>query len=160
MSKDDCKELKNIKFQTMMTSSTNTITENDTKKSKNDVDKLLKEESDKNKKEQWSKLDKTDKIKKVNEYISKTLKEDMQLSNSEIAELKKYMLNCIDKKRLKNTDVQYDKETGMIKKIPALVCNKLNRKFTLKREKKLSTLKSLAPKKAKTKRNSPTKKDD
>ena len=47
------------------------------------------------------KLDKTDKIKKVNEYISKTLKEDMQLSNSEIAELKKYMLNCIDKKRLK-----------------------------------------------------------
>ena len=52
MSKDDCKELKNIKFQTMMTS-TNTITENDTKKSKNDVDKLLKEESDKNKKEQW-----------------------------------------------------------------------------------------------------------
>ena len=160
MSKDDCKELKNIKFQTMMTSSTNTITENDTKKSKNDVDKLLKEESDKNKKEQWSKLDKTDKIKKVNEYISKTLKEDMQLSNSEISELKKYMLNCIDKKRLKNTDVQYDKETGMIKKIPALVWNKLNRKFTLKREKKLSTLKSLAPKKAKTKRNSPTKKDD
>ena len=160
MSKDDCKELKNIKFQTMMTSSTNTITENDTKKSKNDVDKLLKEESDKNKKEQWSKLDKTDKIKKVNEYISKTLKEDMQLSNSEIAELKKYMLNCIDKKRLKNTDVQYDKDTGTIKKIPALVCNKLNRKFTLKREKKLSTLKSLAPKKAKTKRKSPTKKDD
>ena len=100
MNKDDCKELKNIKFQTMMTSSN--TSETDTKKSKTDVDKLLKEESDKNKKEQWSKLDKTDKIKKVNEYISKTLKEEMQLSNSEIGDLKKYMTNCIDKKRLKN----------------------------------------------------------
>ena len=84
----------------------------------------------------------------------------MQLSNSEIGDLKKYMTNCIDKKRLKNTDIQYDKESGLIKKIPALVCNKLNRKFTLKREKKISTLKSLAPKKSKTKRKSPTKKED
>lgn len=158
MNKDDCKELKNIKFQTMMSSSN--TTETDTKKSKTDVDKLLKEESDKNKKEQWSKLDKTDKIKKVNEYISKTLKEEMQLSNSEIGDLKKYMTNCIDKKRLKNTDIQYDKESGLIKKIPSLVCNKLNRRFTLKREKKISTLKSLAPKKSKTKRKSPTKKED
>tara|TARA_Y100000816_G_C26010708_1_gene528435 strand:+ start:396 stop:887 length:492 start_codon:yes stop_codon:yes gene_type:complete len=163
MSKDDCKELKNIKYQTMIN---NKYKESPihTKQTDKDIDILLKTEREKNKKDLWNKLDKTDKIKKINEYITKTLKDELQLSQSEINELKTYMNNCIDKKRLKNSDVVYDKENGKIIKIPSLICNKLNRKFTLKREKRPSTLKSLAPKnnkaKTKTKRKSPISKED
>jgi hypothetical protein len=46
-------------------------------------------------------------------------------------------------------DVIYDKTTGQIKEIPALSYTKTNKHFTLKNlEKRVSTLKSLAPKKA------------
>ena len=46
-------------------------------------------------------------------------------------------------------DVIYDKTTGQIKEIPALSYTKSNKHFTLKNlEKRVSTLKSLAPKKA------------
>ena len=105
--------------------------------------------------------------KEENEWISsssnsdnpKFVKKDISYSQALLRIFVEPLSNAIDNVwRSKNTKtpcttirVNIDKETGMIKKIPALVCNKLNRKFTLKREKKLSTLKSLAPKKAKTK---------
>ena len=46
------------------------------------------------------------------------------------------------------TDVIYDKDTGIIKEIPALTYTKSTKHFTLKNiDKRVSTLKSLAPKK-------------
>ncbi len=45
-------------------------------------------------------------------------------------------------------DVTYDKDNGIITAIPALCFNKINKKFTLKRnEKRTGTSKCLAPKK-------------
>jgi hypothetical protein len=58
--------------------------------------------------------------------------------------------DCIDRKKLQRVkDVVYDKTNGSIKEIPALSYTKANKHFTLKNiDKRVSTLKSLAPKKA------------
>ena len=69
--------------------------------------------------------------------------EDADLLNS-------FLKECIEHKKLQRVkDVIYDKETGIIKDIPALCYVKLKKHFTLKNmdAKRVSTLKSLAPKK-------------
>ena len=79
---------------------------------------------------------------------SDTLIEEHKLSHEEREHLKSYFTNCIDKKTLQKVkDVIYDKETGVIKNIPLLTFNNTTRKFLLKKDKHVSTLKSLAPKK-------------
>jgi hypothetical protein len=69
---------------------------------------------------------------------------DKEESNSLIAFLK----DCLDKKKLHRVkDVVYDKTTGIVKEIPALFYTKSTKHFTLKNvDKRVSTLKSLAPK--------------
>ena len=60
------------------------------------------------------------------------------------------MTTSLDQKKLSKTkDVVYDKTTGVIKSIPCLLFNTTHKKFTLKRcEKRQSTMRSLAPKRA------------
>ena len=54
----------------------------------------------------------------------------------------------IKKKLSRVKDVIYDKVNGVVKEIPALTYTKLTKHFTLKNiDKRISTLKSLAPKK-------------
>ena len=61
-----------------------------------------------------------------------------------------FLKDSLDKKKLSRVkDVIYDKITGIVKEIPALIYTKSNKHFTLKNiDKRVSTLKSLAPKKA------------
>ena len=72
------------------------------------------------------------------------------LSDEESDLLITFLKECIDRKKLQRVkDVLYDKENGIIKEIPALCYVKSNKHFTLKNiDKRVSTLKSLAPKKA------------
>ena len=60
-----------------------------------------------------------------------------------------FLKDSLDKKKLSRVkDVIYDKENGVVKEIPALLYTKSNKHFTLKNiDKRVSTLKSLAPKK-------------
>ena len=67
--------------------------------------------------------------------------------------LQKYLKQQVENKKLsKVKDIVYNKEEGNIEHIPNLEFNKQTRKFTLKVEKKISTLKSLAPKRGKATR--------
>jgi hypothetical protein len=61
-----------------------------------------------------------------------------------------FLKESMDRKKLQRVkDVIYDKVTGVVKEIPALCYTKATKHFTLKNiDKRLSTLKSLAPKKA------------
>ena len=61
-----------------------------------------------------------------------------------------FLKDCIERKKLQRVkDVNYDKTTGNIKDIPALTYVKTTKHFTLKNiDKRVSTLKSLAPKKS------------
>ena len=63
-----------------------------------------------------------------------------------------FLKDCLDKKKLLRVkDVIYDKETGIIKDIPALSYAKNTKHFTLKNiDKRVSTLKSLTVKNSTT----------
>ena len=113
------------------------------------IDKFLENEMTENKKQPWSKLSKILKNNKIDEYVDKYKLEhsDLNLTEDELTNTKIYLKKMIETKKLaKVKDIQYDKEEGTIVKIPNLEFNKQVRKFTIKSEKRVSTLKSLAPK--------------
>ncbi len=114
------------------------------------LDKFLENERNYNKSEPWCKLDKTVRSKKLIEFAD-TYKENNQLDKEEFEALIVFFKDCLDRKRFQKVkDVIYDKETGLIKEIPALSYTKANKHFTLKNidAKRVSATKSLAPKKA------------
>jgi hypothetical protein len=146
--KEECLELKNIKYKTMLLSG---VPLKETKQSNNldNLDKFLEDEKNTNKSEPWCKLDKTIKTKKIVDYVE-LYKTENSLDQEEEKLLVAFLKDCLDRKKLQRVkDVIYDKATGQIKDIPALSYIKSNKHFTLKNlEKRVSTLKSLAPKKA------------
>ena len=114
------------------------------------LDKFLENERNYNKSEPWCKLDKTVRSKKLIEFAD-TYKENNQLDQEEFEALIVFFKDCLDRKRFQKVkDVIYDKDTGLIKEIPALSYTKANKHFTLKNidAKRVSATKSLAPKKA------------
>lgn len=115
----------------------------------NSIDELLEKEKQYNKTEQWTKLDKTIKIQKLHQYAEKYCK-DNNLSTKDIKLLKTFFTECLTKNKLNKTkDVLYDKEKRDITSIPSLQFNNTSRNYTLKNmdTKRVSTLKSLTPKK-------------
>ena len=108
------------------------------------INSFLEKESNNNKTESWNKLDKTGKLKLLNNYVD-SLVVVHNLTAKESDDLKQYLAESIDKKKLQHVkDVHCDKATGKIISIPTLHFTPGVRKFTLKRsEKRVSTLKSL-----------------
>ena len=144
---NDYNELKTLKYKTMLfnggawpeaKSSTDLV----------NLDKFLENEKITNSNEPWSKLDKTAKIRKLTSFAEK-YKIDNDLSESEYAQLIIFFRDCLDRKKLQRVkDIQYNKELGEIKDIPALCFHKPTNHFTLKNlDKRVSTVKGLAPKK-------------
>jgi len=112
------------------------------------IDDLLEKEKQYNKTEIWIKLDKTIKIQKLHQYAEKYGKEN-SLPIKDVKTLKIFFVSCLEKNKLNKTkDVTYNKESGEISSIPSLHFNQTNRNFTLKITdvKRVSTLKSLTPK--------------
>ena len=145
---DNCQELKNIAYKTMLMNGTNINpkydNENNTDNNNIKISNFLENESTANKKETWSKLDKTQKIKHLNIY-AESLKEKDILNDEELLNLKKYLIRCLDRKSLlKTKEVIYDKDNNKIINIPFLVFNDNQRSYTLKKDDKhVSTIKSL-----------------
>lgn len=144
---DECIELKNIKYKTMLLSGAPL---KETKNTNNllNLDKFLEDEKNFNKAEPWCKLDKTEKIKKIMDFVEK-YKNDNNLDDEEVKLLVSFLKDSLDRKKLQRVkDVVYDKVTGLIKDIPSLVYTKSTKHFTLKNvDKRVSTIKSLTPKK-------------
>lgn len=148
MSNGECQELKNIKYKTMLLTGDNSKLVDSITNDISNLDLILDNESNINKKESWNKLDKSIKMEKINNYID-TLKKTHKLSKEEYSMLKTYLSNCLDKKHLyKNKDVVYIKESGLLENIPSLHFNNTTRKFILRKQQHhVSTAKCLGPKK-------------
>jgi len=143
----ECVELRNIKYKSMLLkkSSPKQLTKYN---SNNDIDTFLEKERTQNKEDQWVKLDKSMKMKKMSAFVE-TYAIENNLCIKDKTTLYEFLTSSIDQKKLiKTKEVVYDKLTGTIKSIPCLLhCPASIKKFTLKRcEKRQSTLKSLAPK--------------
>jgi hypothetical protein len=113
------------------------------------LEAMLETERIENDCENWSKLSKTIKIKKLLIYADKYRNEN-NLSQDDYEKLIIFFKDCLDKKKLQRVkDVDYNRETGEITNISALIHNKTSNHFTLKNiYKKVSTLKSLQKKKS------------
>lgn len=140
-------EIKNNKYKNLLL---NGIHLSETKSSSDlsSLEKFLETEKINNSNEPWCKLNKTIKTKKLLEFVNFYSKE----KNFDVEEIKLltiFLKDSLDKKKLSRVkDVIYDKENGVVKEIPALLYTKSNKHFTLKNiDKRVSTLKSLAPKK-------------
>ena len=122
--------------------------DNNTNNSMNTIDEMLETEKKNMNSEPWNKLDKRLKIQKLHAYAEKYGKENA-LPAKEVKALKTFFSSCLTKDKLaKVKDVDYDKETGIISNISAQAFNVTTHAFTLRNiEKKVSTLKSLTPKK-------------
>ena len=144
---DECHELKNIKYKTMLLNG-NPLQETKSSNDLSNLEKFLEDEKYTNSNEPWCKLNKTNKTKKMIEFVE-VYKNDKNLDQEECQILISFLRECLDKKKLLRVkDVIYDKVNGTIKDIPALSYIKTNKHFTLKNiDKRVSTLKSLAPKK-------------
>lgn len=145
--KDECVELKNIKYKTMLLNGIQ-IKETKSQNDLSNLEKFLEDEQNNNKCESWIKLDKTIKTQKIMEFIE-TYKTENELNEEEQKLLTIFLKDCLDKKKLsKVKDVMYDKDSGILKEIPGLCYIKQQKHFTLKNlDKRISTLKSLPPKK-------------
>ena len=116
--------------------------------SMNKIDEMLETEKKSMNSEPWNKLDKRLKIQKLHAYAEKYGKEN-SLPVKEVKGLKAFFSTCLTKDKLaKVKDVDYNKVTGIINNIGGLAFNLTTRAFTIRNlEKKVSTLKSLTPKK-------------
>ena len=150
---ETCNELKTIKYKSMMH---NGADWNEPKSSTNlsNLDKFLENEKISNSNEPWSKLDKTAKTRKLLTFAEK-YRTEQNLTDPEYSKLVAFFKDCLDKKKLQRVkDVIYDKDTGEIKEVPALHFSKPTVHFTLKNiDKRISTIRSLAPKKKGTAKN-------
>lgn len=149
MSKEK-QDLQNIKYKSMILS--NNSYNNLSPREINDVNNIndfLEKEKQQHTVEHWSKLDKTIKMQKIRIFVEQYSK-DNSLTAKDSKNLITFLTTSLDQKKLSKTkDVVYDKSTGIIKSIPCLLFNTTHRKFTLKRcEKRPSTMRSLAPKRA------------
>ncbi len=145
---DECIELKNIKYQTMLINNNMDLSRKKETTNISNIEQFLNKEREYNEKQPWSKLGEGSKLKKLSEYINDYAVKN-KLIDCEKKQLSKYLKRCMERKKLQRVrDVQYNIEHEKIISIPGLLFNKKSNKFTLKNmDKKGSTLKSLAPKK-------------
>ena len=119
------------------------------------IDSFLDKERAHNKTESWVKLDKNVKRQVLHSYAEKYGKE-YNMPVKEIKVLKSFFNTCLEKNKLNRTkDVVYNKDTQIISSIPGLFFNKNSKNYTIRANdsKRVSTLKSLAPKKKTTEEN-------
>jgi hypothetical protein len=150
---EECIELKNIKYKTMLMKGA-PVRETKSSSNLNTLEQFLEDEKNNSKVESWTKLDNTVKTKKLL-FFAEKYKQEKELTPEEEELLVVFLKDCLNKKKISRVkDVVYDKDTGTIKEIPALVYVKASKKFTLKNmDKRVSTLKSLPPKKTGTIKN-------
>jgi len=147
---EECVELRNIKYKSMILNGIQWPDSNINSNNMTNLDLFLENEKNNNINEPWSKLDKTLKIKKLLTY-AENYKNEKSLNDEEYNQFISFLKDCLDRKKFQRVkDVIYDKTTGLVKEIPGLFHNKQKNHFTIKNlEKRVSTSKSLAPKKIK-----------
>ena len=132
--KEECLELKNIKYQTMLLNNNTKIYE--TTPNTSNIEKFLEKELEANINKPWTKLGKGSKLKKINEYVI-SYSQEKQYDEDQTKKLKRYLLSCLERKKLQKTkDVEYCIKTNKILSIPALTYSESSRKFTLRKNEK------------------------
>jgi hypothetical protein len=131
---DECPaELKTLRYKIMlMNGNTPVDLSPPAKNSYDNLQQFLEKERNNNTKENWSKLNKSVKNKKIAEFV------DIYTTSNDLTEeehdrlLEVLKQNMLKGKLTKNKEVNYDKSKGVIKDMPCLLFNKTTRHFTIK----------------------------
>ena len=135
--KDECIELENIKYQTMLLNSNSNIV-SDTIDTKN-IDDLLNQEILCNRKMPWNKLNKSDKITLLKAFATTYCEKKIYDKDIEKV-LIDFLMVSLERKRItKIKDIVYDCKTSVIKDIPNLSFDSTKNKFTLRNNNKKKT---------------------
>lgn len=130
----DVSEMNTIKYK-MMTSGLPSAAANQdliTANSFEEMTNFLNDESSGKRPDPWNKLSKTLKYKKIKEYVH-SYNQENDLTEDDTDKLLVFLSDCLNKKKLhKVKDVEYDKTTGCVVRIPLLVHNKTEASFSLK----------------------------
>ena len=127
---DECKEFNNLKYRTLISTGTNIESTIDT--SEEAINNFLNMDIEHNKKGIWSKLTKTEKMKKIKNYINDTLKDEYNLNDDEISTATRFFTFIMERKKLsKNNELTYNQDDGFIEQIIGLQFNVDTRKFTI-----------------------------
>lgn len=126
-------ELKTLRYKIMlMNGNTPVEVAPPAKNTYANLQQFLEKEKNNNNKENWSKLNKSVKHKKIADFVT------AYTASNELTEEEKERLlevlkqNMLRGKLTKNKEVNYDKTKGVIKDMPCLVFNKTTRHFTIK----------------------------
>lgn len=126
----DCKEYNSLKYKTMIMTGTNIEPTLDSNEEK--INMFLSMDMEKNKKGVWSKLSKTEKVKKIKNYIKNVLAKEHDLTEAELLYANKFFSLWMDRKKLsKNNELLYNQDVGLIEGIEGLSFNVETRKFTI-----------------------------
>lgn len=142
---DSCQELKNLAYKTMLLNGNDILQKNDNISNDTKINSFLVDESNANKAETWTKLNKTQKLLRLNNYVETILKTKYNLSSDEVNHTKNYLQKSIERKNLsKAKEIVYNKEENVIINIPFFIFNEDTRIFILKKDDKhISTVKCL-----------------
>jgi hypothetical protein len=140
--KDECLELKNINYKTLLQTGNSLIDKNNSKLTMNKIDELLNDEKNLSlASSSWPKLNSKLRLQKLNEFAIKYCK-DHKLDNL-LPKLKLLLKN--NKNNLQKTkDVVYDKKKQEITSIPRLEFKQ--NQFVLIKDNRQSTTKGLLKK--------------
>ena len=96
------------------------------------LNNFLNMDIEQNKKGVWSKLSKTEKLKKIKTYIKEILIPLHALNEVESSSALKFFTLMMERKKLsKNNELAYNQENGIIEQVGGLTFNPDTRKFTI-----------------------------
>jgi hypothetical protein len=143
---EECKEYNSLKYRTLI-STGNSIDIPSSVITEESLDNFLNLDIENNKKGVWSKLSKTEKYKRIKEYVDTKLSTTHQLDEQERSTAIKFFSVLLDRKKLsKNNELTYNKDNGCIEQISGLVFNVVTRKFLIIPEATNKTVKKVKSK--------------
>lgn len=144
---EECKEYNSLKYRTMI-STGNSIDAPPSVITEEGLDNFLNMDIENNKKGVWNKLSKTEKCKRIKEFVDLKLTTTHQLDEADRATAIKFFNVLLDRKKLsKNNELSYNKDNGgCIEQISGLIFNVVTRKFLIVPEVSNKTVKKLKKK--------------
>jgi len=138
---EGCKEYNSLKYRTLIL--TGSPLDVNTESSEESIDAFLKKDIEKNKKGAWNKLTRTEKHRRLADFVETNLTPMYQLDEPEKGTALKFCILLLDNRKLSKTnDLTYNREDRMIERISGLVFNPISRKFMINLEKQKITKKN------------------
>jgi hypothetical protein len=138
---EGCKEYNSLKYRTLIL--TGSPLDVNTESSEESIDAFLKKDIEKNKKGAWNKLTRTEKHRRLADFVETNLTPLYQLDEPEKGTALKFCILLLDNRKLSKTnDLTYNREVRMIERISGLVFNPISRKFMINLEKQKITKKN------------------